>query len=77
MQKAKKIERFKSWRKLCEKGCCFLNLKFIWRKNIMWDYMTSDSFTNENMLWVKGVFLGSAFAIALTTLLGTLGAVVT
>lgn len=43
----------------------------------MWDYMTSDSFTNENMLWVKGVFLGSAFAIALTTLLGTLGAVVT
>ncbi len=43
----------------------------------MWDYVTSDSFTNENMLWVKGVFLGSVIAIALTTLLGTLGAVVT
>ena len=43
----------------------------------MWNYLVSNCYESESILWAKGVILGSVFAVSLTTLLGVLWAVVT
>ena len=43
----------------------------------MWNYLVSNSYESESILWAKGVILGTVFAVSLTTLLGVLWAVVT
>jgi len=43
----------------------------------MWNYLVSDSYESERILWAKGVILGTVFAVSLTALAGVLWAVVT